>query len=267
MAVLYYPPLDNGLQKTLGSDLSTGVTASMTLSNTTRVQDEPGVVVIDRVDTNGELKSASVREYISYTGTSGSTLTGLTRGLGGSTDQDHSTGAVVEFVPDVNVFQSIITALATLVDPDDIATINSAIVTLTGTQTLTNKTLTTPTVTNPTVTTGTFAKPAVTGAYEAWVTESDGATVTFDLADGNKQTVTLGGNRTLALSNVQNGHVFLIRLLQDGTGSRTVTWFSTIKWAGGSAPTLTTTADKADVFGFIQTSSGNYEGFVVGQNI
>jgi len=131
------------------------------------------------------------------------------------------------------------------------------IVGTTDTQTLTNKTLTSPTINTPTM----------TGAYEAWVTATDGATVTFNLASGNKQRVTLGGNRTLALSNVQNGHIFLIRLLQDGTGSRLVTWFSGISWVGGTVPTLTTTANKADVFGLIQTASGAYDGFIVGQNI
>lgn len=100
-----------------------------------------------------------------------------------------------------------------------------------------------------------------------YVSNADGATVTFDLAVANKHTVTLGGNRTLALSNPQTGQVFMIRLLQDGTGSRTVTWFSGISWAGGTTPTLTTTANKADIFGFLCTGSGAYSGFVIGQNI
>ena len=100
-----------------------------------------------------------------------------------------------------------------------------------------------------------------------YVSNTDGATVTFNLAVANKHTVTLGGNRTLALSNPQTGQTFLIRLLQDGTGSRTVTWFSGISWAGGTAPTLTTTANKADIFGFLCTGSGAYSGFVIGQNI
>lgn len=95
---------------------------------------------------------------------------------------------------------------------------------------------------------------------------TDGATITFDLST-SLHTVTLGDNRTLALSNETVGQSFVIRLVQDGTGSRTVTWFSTIKWAGGSAPTLTTTADKTDVFGFICTSAGNYDGFVIGLNL
>lgn len=100
-------------------------------------------------------------------------------------------------------------------------------------------------------------------------TETDGATVTFDLSStvkGNVRQVTLGGNRTLALSNVTVGQVFIIRIIQ-GTGGQTVTWFSTIKWTGGSAPTLSTDSGKIDTFGFICTSTGNYEGYILGMNI
>lgn len=137
------------------------------------------------------------------------------------------------------------------------------LVTLTGIETLTNKTLT-----SPTLNTATINNPVMTAPTEVWVVASDAATVTFNLAAGNKQNVTLGGNRTLALSNVQSGHVFLLRLKQDATGSRTVTWFSGISWAGGGTPpTLTTTANKADVFGFVRTGSNTYDGFIVGQNL
>lgn len=110
-------------------------------------------------------------------------------------------------------------------------------------------------------------KVKINARYGDITADSDGATITFNMATTNLHTVTLGGNRTLALSNVSVGQTFMLRLVQDGTGSRTVTWFSTIKWAGGSAPTLTTTPSKADVFGFLCTSSGNYDGFIVGQNV
>jgi hypothetical protein len=96
--------------------------------------------------------------------------------------------------------------------------------------------------------------------------DSDAATITFGLAT-SLHTVTLGDNRTLALASETIGQTFVIRLVQDATGSRTVTWFSTIKWPGGVAPTLTTTANKTDVFGFIVTSAGNYDGFIIGQNL
>ena len=104
------------------------------------------------------------------------------------------------------------------------------------------------------------SKPAIT-------TNSDGATITFDLDVSDTHTVVLGDNRTLALSNVDVGQKFIIRLTQDNSGNRTVTWFSTIKWPGNLVPTLTTTGNKTDVFGFICTSSGNYDGFVIGYNL
>ena len=80
-------------------------------------------------------------------------------------------------------------------------------------------------------------------------TITDGATVTVDADDESTQKVTLGGNRTIAFDNFVTGQRVCLRLTQDGTGSRTVTWPSsgvTINWSGGSAPTLTTTASKAD---------------------
>jgi len=55
--------------------------------------------------------------------------------------------------------------------------------------------------------------------------------------------------------------------VQDATGSRTVTWWSGIKWPGGVEPTLTTTGGDVDVFGFIVTAVANYDGFIVGQGV
>lgn len=98
-------------------------------------------------------------------------------------------------------------------------------------------------------------------------TESDAATITFDLDNGSIQKVELAGNRTLAVSNVESNQVFLLILKQDSSGSRTVTWFSTIAWTNGITPVLTTTANKHDIFGFIQTSAGNYLGITVAQNM
>lgn len=121
MAVLYNPPTTNGLSKTLDAQLDEATTSSMTLNNVTGVPNAPGVVVIDRVDGDGNLKSAAVREWVAYTGTSGNTLTGLTRAIGGSTDQDHAVGAVVEFVMDITWGQSVVDALEKLVNSSDIS--------------------------------------------------------------------------------------------------------------------------------------------------
>ena len=101
MANLFNPSSVNATQKTLGAALLTGATASVTLNSVTSIVDGLGAFVVDRVDSNG-VSTASKREYITFTGVSGSTLTGLTRSAdGGGSDQDHAVGAIVEFVNDV----------------------------------------------------------------------------------------------------------------------------------------------------------------------
>lgn len=137
---------------------------------------------------------------------------------------------------------------------------SGAIVGTTDSQTLTNKTLTTPTLNNPTVN-------GSTGAIATY-TPAGAGTATLDLSAAQTNFVTMpAGNVTIALSNATAAKWFVVRILQDSSGSRTVTWFTTIKWAGGSPPTLTTTANKADSFLFLVTSTGNYDGFIVGQNL
>jgi hypothetical protein len=107
----------------------------------------------------------------------------------------------------------------------------------------------------------------VDNPYSSIVTDSDGATIAFDCAVSSKHVVTLGGNRILAVAGDAVGQTFWIWLKQDGSGNRTVTWWSGISWPGGSPPTLTVTAAKYDVFAFVKLSAGVYHGFVVGQNI
>lgn len=148
---LYAPPTQDFLQKTLDAQLLAGVTASATLNNTTGLANLPGVMIIDRINTNN-VETPSAREVIAYTGTSGATVTTLTRGLAGTTDQAHAVSAIVEFTPDVIWADSIYDALANVVDTTTLALDTTKVVTHTATQTLTNKTLTSPTINSPTVT-------------------------------------------------------------------------------------------------------------------
>jgi hypothetical protein len=122
----------------------------------------------------------------------------------------------------------------------------------------------TPSATNKVVT---DADPRVARAIQT-STPAGAATDTLDLSTGSVKHITMpAGNITIALSNGTIGQCFIIRILQDSVGSRTVTWFTTIRWAGGTAPTLTTTANKADTFGFEITGANTYDGFIVGNNI
>lgn len=119
--------------------------------------------------------------------------------------------------------------------------------------------------TNPTI-----AKPVLnaTNPTAQTYTPAGAGTATLDCSLANQHFITMpAGNITIALSNVTNNQPFIVSITQDGTGSRTVTWFTTIRWPGGSAPTLTTTGSKRDTFGFIRTGSNTYDGFIVGQNL
>ena len=99
-------------------------------------------------------------------------------------------------------------------------------------------------------------------------TPAPGGTVTLNLIEATTHNITMpAGNITIAVSNEQVGNIFSIRILQDGTGGRTVTWFSTIKWSDGSAPTLTTTGAKADLVAFVVSGTDAYDGFLSGSNI
>ena len=63
--------------------------------------------------------------------------------------------------------------------------------------------------------------------------------------------MTLAGNRTLnAPTNPTTGQFITILIIQDGTGSRTVTFNAIYEFKDDTAPTLTTTASKGDVFVF-----------------
>jgi hypothetical protein len=103
------------------------------------------------------------------------------------------------------------------------------------------------------------------GAYNADATLTDGATITWDVGSSPVAKVTLAGNRTLsAPTNSAAGQFISLTVIQDATGSRTLTWNSAYEFTGDVAPTLTTTASKADLFVF------KYNGTVwleVGKNL
>jgi hypothetical protein len=119
----------------------------------------------------------------------------------------------------------------------------------TSTETMTNKTLTNPTVTN-----------YVETPYSA----NSSTAITLALTNGTVQIITLTGNATITMPTATSGKSFIMYLKQDATGSRTVTW-STVKWAGGTAPTITSTASRQDILSFFADST-NWYGCVVGQN-
>ena len=81
-------------------------------------------------------------------------------------------------------------------------------------------------------------------------TTGDGTT-TINWTLGNKFKFTFGAqNDTFTFTAPTNPCNILLVLIQDATGSRTATWPGTVKWVGGTAPTLTTGANTIDICSF-----------------
>ena len=98
-------------------------------------------------------------------------------------------------------------------------------------------------------------------------TLTDGATITWNVINSPVAKVTLGGNRTLSAPSGTTpaaGQFIALTVIQDGTGSRTLTFNSAYEFTADTAPTLTTTASKADLFIFKYNGTVWHE---VGRNL
>jgi len=97
------------------------------------------------------------------------------------------------------------------------------------------------------------------GAYSSFTsaalnpeaTLTDGATPAWNALTQPVAKITIAGNRTIgAASGGVSGQFISLLIIQDGTGSRTMTWNAAYEFKDDTAPTLTTTAAKGDLFVF-----------------
>jgi len=144
------------------------------------------------------------------------------------------------------------TGVATFLATPSSANLASAVTDETGSGSLVFGT--SPTLTNPTV----------TNYVETPFTANSSTAITIALTNGTVQIITLTGNATITMPTATSGKSFIMFLKQDGTGSRTVTW-STVKWPGGTNPTITATASRQDIYSFFADGT-NWYGVNVGQN-
>lgn len=175
----------------VGGGIDSSQTTGIIITATTGIDTtKPGIALINYSDP----LSTSLCEWVEYTSINGSKeLVGVTRGAEGFSAHTHDNGVAIAF-------------------PVSESHINRIVNRLDGTDT------TTTTIAN--LDTDTAIIDKTSGAI---TTDTDGATVTMDMSVSRHQVI-LGGNRTLALTNLSTGQVTIADLIQDSTGSRTVTW-------------------------------------------
>lgn len=104
---------------------------------------------------------------------------------------------------------------------------------------------------------------------EAATVLTPASSITIDCGLSNNFQLQLESNLTsIAFSNVPSG-LFTCSLIlnQDAVGGKTVTFPSSFKWAGGTTPTMTTGANKTDIYTFMTTNQGtSWYAFIAGQN-
>ena len=99
---------------------------------------------------------------------------------------------------------------------------------------------------------------------EQTYTANSSTAITLNITtNGTDQVITLTGTATITMPTATAGKSFLLKL-KTGAGGYTVTW-TTVKWPGGTAPTLTSTASRMDIFSFFSDGT-NWYGTTVGQN-
>ena len=87
---------------------------------------------------------------------------------------------------------------------------------------------------------------------------SGAGTKNIDWSAGNKHTITLTGNPTFTFTSPGGECNLLLKLIQDATGGRTVTWPATAKWPGGTAPTLSAGGNDVDIVSFYFDGTNYY---------
>lgn len=111
---------------------------------------------------------------------------------------------------------------------------------------------------------GKVVNPSITNYTETVYTANSSTAITLALTNGTFQIITLTGNATITMPTAAAGKSFILLLRQDATGSRSVTW-STVNWPSATAPTITGTASKQDIYSFFSDGTSWY-GTTVGQN-
>lgn len=111
----------------------------------------------------------------------------------------------------------------------------------------------------------TLTTPTITNYIETPYTATVTGTVTILLSNGTFQILTMTSATNLAVTmptSPVTGQSFILVLKQPASGTaNTVTW-TTVKWSGGTTPTVTATVGRADIFSFVYDGTNWYGSYV-----
>ena len=91
---------------------------------------------------------------------------------------------------------------------------------------------------------------------------NSGAADTIDWNEGTKQKSTLTASTTYTFTDPPGPANLTLRIVQDATGTWTVTWPASVKWAGGSAPTISAGANDIDIITFYHDGTDYFGSFI-----
>lgn len=117
----------------------------------------------------------------------------------------------------------------------------------------------------------TYAVQGLNGGREVVSTVNPaGTTETLNLTSANVFDITLDENITFTFSGTvaSKSCSFTLITRQDGTGTNTITWPTSVDWPGGTIPDVTTTASAVDIWTFMTVDNGTtWYGFQAGKDM
>jgi len=93
---------------------------------------------------------------------------------------------------------------------------------------------------------------------------STSGAIAFDFANGNVQAINLEGDCTFTFSNLKNGYTYIIAVTQDVNGGWTIAFPASLKWNGGTAPTVDTRAETTTLLTFVSIGSFEFGSVITG---
>lgn len=223
------------LFSTTANTFGTGTGVTITPNSVTGLPTDTEITLtFDRVNSSGTATPTAMERIIGTI--SGGNFVVRTspatgRGADGTSDAAH-TSPVVEYIPNAKDMNDLVDGL--LVEHDQDGGHDA----ITPTTVVASTSVTTP------ILTATSAFPKVHGVKDLGTV---GATETVSWANGDRQKMTLDENLTITFSNAAEGQTLTLYMLQDGSGTNTITFADTIVWADATTPSWTTTANKMNV--------------------